>query len=157
MYKTIVVPLDGSQLAEQALEHAQALATALSAKLHLVTVFDVSGLAAGATPLAGPGFGAGLAGAELYDEVAKAEHDRCQAYLKKVCDRIKDESDVEYSVQQGPTTEVLASLIKQLPADLVVLTSRGEGGFKRFVLGSVADELMRRVEVPVMVVPNQED
>lgn len=157
MYKTIVVPLDGSPLAEQALQHAIALARAFSAKLHLVSVFDVSRMGAGATPLATPGFGGDIASGDLYDEIAKAEHQRCEDYLKATCQQVEKGVEVEYSVQQGPTSEVLASLIEQLPADLVVLSSRGEGGFKRFVLGSVADDLMHRVEVPVLVVPNRED
>lgn len=158
MYKTIVVPLDGSDLAEQALPHAVAVARAFSAKLHLVRVFDVSGITAGATPLAGAGFGAGTVSADLYDEAARAEHDKAEGYLKEVAARVKaDVEQVEYSVQQGPTTEILASLVEQLPADLVVMTSRGQGGLKRFVLGSVTDELVHRVETPVLVVANRED
>ncbi|MEX2237327.1 MAG: universal stress protein [Dehalococcoidia bacterium] len=158
MYKTILVALDGSALAEHSLPHATALAKAFEARIHLVRVFDVQSLAAGAMPLADPAFAAAGATAQLYEQALEAERETVSEYLSGVAARLKPEgATVEYSVQQGAAAEIIAALAEELPADLVVLTSRGQGGFKRFIFGSVTEDVIRKVEKPVLVVPNQED
>lgn len=158
MYAKIVVPLDGSELSEHSLPHATAIAKQFEATLHLVRVFEMSALAAGAVPIADPSLAAASVSSGVYEQAMEAEHEKVESYLKEVADRIKgDVAKLEYSVQHGSTVEILVSLVEQLPADLVVMTTKGEGGFKRFVFGSVTSDLLRRLEVPVLVVPNKED
>ena len=158
MYKKIVVPLDGSELAEHSLPHAVAIAKGSGATVHLVRVFEMSTLAAGAVPIADPSLAAASVSSGVYEQALEAEHEKCASYLKEVAERIKgDVGDLEYSVQQGPVVEILISLIEKLPADLVVITTKGEGGFKRFVFGSITNDLLHRVEIPVLVIPNRED
>ena len=158
MYSKIVVPLDGSPLAEHSLPHATAIAREFDATLHLVRVFEMSALVAGAVPIADPSLAAASVSSGVYEQALEAEREKCQSYLNDVAKRIsKEAKKIEYSVQQGPTVEILVSLIEQLPADLVVMTTRGEGGFKRFVFGSVTNDLMHRLEVPVLVIPNKEN
>lgn len=158
MYDRIVVPLDGSELAEHALPHAAAIAAKFDALVHLVRVFELQALAAGAVPIADPALAAASVTSGVYEQAMEAEREKCESYLREVAGRIKkDVKKLEYSVQQGPTAELLVSLIEQLPADLVVMTTRGEGGFKRFVFGSVTNDLLHKVEVPVLVVANKED
>jgi nucleotide-binding universal stress UspA family protein len=158
MYKKVVVPLDGSELAEHALPHAAAIAKGVGATLHLVRVFDMSTLAAGAVPIADPTLAAAAVSSGVYEQALEAERGKAEDYLKDVAARIKGDVDkLEYSVQQGPTVDLLVSLVEQLPADLVVMTTRGESGLKRFVFGSVTNDLLHRLEIPVLVVPNIED
>ncbi|MPZ24300.1 MAG: hypothetical protein GEU28_12350 [Dehalococcoidia bacterium] len=157
MYNTIVVPLDGSPLAEHALQHAVGLAAALKSKLHLVRVYDI---ATTLTPgvMAAPAMDTGPVAGEIIEELAETEAKEADEYLAAQARRLQEGgANVEYSVQRGPTVDVLAALVEQLPAGLVVMSTRGQSGVKRFVFGSVADGLVRRVEIPVMIVPNTED
>jgi nucleotide-binding universal stress UspA family protein len=64
---------------------------------------------------------------------------------------------VETVAVQGSVIESLAEVIEAQPAALVVMTTRGRGGLKRFVLGSVTDALLHRLETPILVVPNRPD
>jgi nucleotide-binding universal stress UspA family protein len=153
-----VVPLDGSELAEQSLRHATAIASQFDSTIHLVRVFEMSAIAAAAVPIADPSLAAASVSSGVFEQALNAEQEKCESYLKEVAERIKgDAGKLEYSVQQGPTIEMLVALVEQLPAELVVMTTRGEGGFKRFVFGSVTNDLLHRLEVPVLVIANQQD
>jgi nucleotide-binding universal stress UspA family protein len=156
MYRTILVPLDGSALAEEAIPHAAELARASKAGIHLVRVFDAASLLT-TMPMPVPNTVSTVPSPEIYAAAREAEREEAEGYLQKQAAALKSKaSKVEYSVQEGRPVEMLVALVEKLPADVVVMTSRGHGGFKRFVFGSVTDELLRRVEVPVLIVPNRE-
>ncbi|MEX2238565.1 MAG: universal stress protein [Dehalococcoidia bacterium] len=154
MFKTIMVPLDGSPLAEHALPQAVELARKFGAELVLVRAFD---------PLSNASlvYGVGAAGPVApyaLEETTKARKDEAEKYLEGMVAALRSEEvSVTSRVLEGPIVEELASASHELPSALVVLTSRGRSGLKRVVLGSVTDALLRRVEVPVLVVPNRPD
>ncbi len=140
MYESIMVPLDGSHFAEEALPLAMALARRSGARLHLVTV---------RTPTAA--LLAGLAG--HHAEGGARPTDPEQAYLDAVCDRICDEmgESVSFTLKDPPVAEALNGYVVEHDVDLVVMTTHGRGGISRAWLGSVADALVRQACVPILL------
>lgn len=158
--KTILVPLDGSELAEQALPLAVALARASGAALHLVHVFVPY---AERTDMP-PGATVSIADIERHLEEQASE------YLREVTERLEKElpgqlhaDPVRTRPIRSPYSETVAVVDRlrraatQLHPDLIVLATHARGGLGRAWLGSVADALIRRVNVPTLLVHPRED
>jgi len=137
MYHRIFVPLDGSELAELALAPAALLARRFHAQLWLVHVLAPVPLAAGASVrLAGTAVG------------------QAQDYLQDVQRRLEaDGLAVRAIVRWGdPAGEILAAA-QEGHADLIAMATHGRGGLGRWMIGSVADRVVRTTTIPVLVVP----
>ena len=140
MYSTILVPLDGSSLGERALPVAVALARRSGACVELIHV-------------RGPG--AASANAPMYDtrldeELEQEIRDRVSALTGRL---VRDEGVMATAVfVRGDVVRTLDEHAAARGVDLIVMTSHGRGGFNRAWLGSVADELMRRATVPLLIV-----
>ena len=143
--RNVLVPLDGSPFAESALPMAADIARRAAARLTLVTVHTPMLPAHGAqgVPALDPGF----------DDEMRAD---IRAYLEMVRLRLAGEApaipEVETVVLDGPVPETLAEYAERADAGLLVLTTHGRGGMSRFWLGSVTDALVRRLDVPTLVV-----
>jgi len=141
MYRSILVPLDGSAFAEHALSVALPLARRGGARLHLVTV---------STPMV-EAFVEGMAfsSAELSDELT-ARH---EAYLTGVGKRVRERGfeHVETRVMHGEVAPCLCDLLRE-EDQLVVMATHGRGALGRFWMGSVADEMVRHAHAPVLLV-----
>jgi nucleotide-binding universal stress UspA family protein len=138
--RSIVLALDGSPLAEQAIPFAQAIAQRARAKLKLVLVHEPILLME-----PGPGY------AKLELAMQKADRE----YLKSVTARLREQlgKAVSSSVLRGMSVaQTLATYVRELGADLMVITTHGRGGIRRAWLGSVTDQLIRSSEVPILVV-----
>jgi nucleotide-binding universal stress UspA family protein len=134
MYRTILVPLDGSPLAEQALPLALAVATRARAELRLVRVHKP-------TP---------HQGRELHAKtVAEAE----QNYLDSIAGRLKDAVNLaaKTDLLEGPVAAALCTHAQAVKANLMVITTHGRGPLSRFWMGSTTDELVRHTCVPLLV------
>ena len=144
MYRRIIVPLDGSDLAGEALVHARELAQCLSVPLHLVRVIDAHVLnQIGATGLA---FDYGAV-----TELVEEEDQDATAFMDQQIEALNGEGlDVTGVVVHGPVaTSIVASAD---PDDLIVMASHGRTGIRRWFLGSVAEEVLRQASVPVLLV-----
>ena len=140
-FQSVLVPLDGSQLAEQAIPIAQAIAQRARCKLKLVLVHQPPPI----LMKPGPEY------VKLELTMQKADRE----YLKSVTTAMRERLGrmVSSAVLRGlPVAETLARYTRELGADLVVMTSHGRGGVRRAWLGSVTDQLIRSTEVPVLVV-----
>jgi nucleotide-binding universal stress UspA family protein len=139
--RRIVVPLDGSRLAESALPLAAALAVQQDLPLEIVRVV---------TPvIPAPGVEA----ATLEDaEGAASRHQEAEEYLTRTGRRLSEElrQPVSIAVLRGWAVEAIA--MHAAGAGLVVMTTHGRGGLNRAWLGSVTDGLVRRLECPMLVV-----
>jgi nucleotide-binding universal stress UspA family protein len=144
MYERIVVPLDGSELAEAALPHALHMAKLIGAPIHLVRIVDTSvagrydsfGLSAGYLPAV---------------EVFDVDRQNALDYLETMQERYATggvEVTFEQRVGQVPREIVAATTVH----DLVVMTSHGRGGAARWFMGSVAEEVTRHSTVPVLLI-----
>lgn len=141
MLKSILVPLDGSAFAEEALPTALAIAARESARLELVIAHEVL-----------PAYrvqGAPPRDSRLDNEI-REERSR---YVDAIADWARRSTSVPVTATlvAGPIVTTLAEHIGTR-VDLVVMTTHGRGGLSRLWLGSVADGLVRRVAVPVLVI-----
>ncbi len=146
MFKSIVVPLDGTDIGESALEAALGLARRHKASLRLVRVY---------IPAAGTFGERGV----TYDEVVdRLLMERAQTYLGNIVKRATAAVDVPVTARllEGPIAEAIDQHVQSIGADLMVMTTRGRGAMARFWLGSVADALARRSEIPILFVHPRE-
>ena len=135
MYQTILVPLDGSDLAERALPIAETVARASGAKILLLRVVPP------ATPES-------ATRGEYAAEVEEAEK-----YLASVAARLTKSCGVETRLVEGDPAASIEADVAAHRADLIAMSTHGRSGFGRWIYGSVADEVMRRAVVPVLLVP----
>jgi nucleotide-binding universal stress UspA family protein len=148
MYRSILVPLDGSTFAEHALPVALGLARRAKAQLHLVSV---------STPLA-EAYVEGLYFSTLeLEEELTARH---QTYLNTTAARLRERAEVPVTtaVLHGEVAATLCDQLSHGAGDLVVMATHGRGALGRFWLGSVADEMVRHTSVPLLLVrPGEEE
>lgn len=140
----IVVPLDGSPLAEHALPLAISLATDLGRPVQLVRVVAPDQIVEEMQP-------AGSAADDAY--VWSREHVLAAAtsYLDGVAEQLRARGlTVQTDVLAGTPIFVLLDALR--PDDLVVMTTQGRGGLERWLLGSVAEHLIRTSPAPVVIV-----
>lgn len=142
MARSLLVPLDGSALAEQALPLATTIARACRAKLRLVTVHVPPP----------PPVEAGLV--ELYVSADLARRREERAYLRQVAERLRAEGPltVVTVILDGPVADAIAEHAEAADAWMVVMTTHGRGRLGRLWLGSVADALIRKLTIPVLLV-----
>jgi nucleotide-binding universal stress UspA family protein len=159
MYKKILVPLDGSKLAECALPHAQELARGCdTAEVILVSVTErVQGYRAveGSTVpfvLSGGGFGSAIQPPpqRLVPEAFGKKEKQAERYLGRIAEKLQSKGvKVHTEVLFWPPAEAIASYAEQNGADIIVMSSHGRSGPSRWAHGSVADKVLRASCVPI--------
>jgi nucleotide-binding universal stress UspA family protein len=144
MYRSILVPLDGSLPSEQSLPYATALARLSGAELHVVYVHTPLVLAEGAMYLGTPDV-------QLWEEEKK--------YLLGVAERLKKAGieKVAAHVLEGMIAEAVQEYALGNGSDLVVMTTHGRGPMSRFWLGNVADQLVHRLPMPLLLIHSAEE
>lgn len=146
----IVVPLDGSAVAEEALPAAAHLARELDVPVRLVHVMEVDQEHIVAPPGAGLAWGMVVVGTEP-DPGALDQEQRANQYLTARVERLTAaEITASAVVEAGGPAAVLLDLVT--PGDLLVMTTHGHGGVQRWLLGSVAEKLVREAVAPVLLV-----
>ena len=155
--ETLVVPLDGSLLAEQALPHVVTMAKALSLKIVLLRVtpsaeeyhryMSATPISAAATVYSAP-----------YEEFASAADAHSMQYLHGIAEELEREhlATVEQVLLRGHAAEVISEVAQEAHRSLVVMTSHGRSGLGRWLLGSVTDRVVRHSGEPVLVVRARE-
>jgi nucleotide-binding universal stress UspA family protein len=141
-YQRILVPLDGSALAEGALRHAEALAAHFGAHLVLIRVPVLPTYAYASTELA--------YSIEAELDAAAGE---AAAYLADLAGRLAQRGlSAESVVEWGPVAETIIDYAQGHGVDLIVMSTHGRSGLGRWVYGSVADKVLRAAGVPVLLV-----
>jgi nucleotide-binding universal stress UspA family protein len=140
---TVIVPLDGSELAESVLPFAEELAQKLGLEIRLLYVLPLaSQIYVGPTYYMYP--------ADLLDVVAR---DAAKAYLKGVADRLQQSGlRIHTEVEEGEAGSLIVDYARRTPDSLVALSTHGRSGIGRWLLGSVADKVIRSSGRPVFVV-----
>ena len=133
----ILVPLDGSALAEAALPKAREMATASGAKLLLVRAAEAHRLP-------------GVDPTEAQIKVVSEAED----YLAQVGDRLAavGVKDVETSVWYGPAVSAIVEAARLNKVDLIAMTTHGRSGLGRLILGSVAESVLRGTTTPILLI-----
>lgn len=144
MYQKVMVPLDGSPLAECVLPHVESIAKGCGARnIVFVRVVEPAYVPGGEYALGDKE----LQRIELEQETAAAN------YLKGLISRLKyDGVNLEYKIIVGRVAESLIEYAEKNGIDLIVIATHGRSGISRWVWGSVADRLLRSVQVPVLMV-----
>lgn len=144
MFDRIMIPLDGSELAEQALPRAAYLAAATGGVLHLVRVIEPP------AAVRTQGLGAPV---NVHAESIATQRQEAAAYLERMRERLeRDGGTVQTRLLDGYTAAVLIDYVREATIDLVVLTTHGRSGLTRWALGSVADRVVRGGAPAVLLV-----
>lgn len=143
MFKRILVPLDGSARAEQALPVASRLARDSEGTILLVNVVNTIQEAAAY----------GLGGAFIPPNSIEDSLVGGQIYLSQVIQRahLTGMAAVEKQVVSGSPAEKILQVAQEQHVDLIVMTSHGYTGFIQWLLGSVAEKVAHRAPVPVLI------
>lgn len=129
MYKRVLVPLDGSKLAEQILPYARAFAQAFDIPVELLRVNDPDVIAAYSPPLQGG------------------------EYLKAVSARYLPSSlQVNHTIELGKAAEVIVVRADAEPGCLIAMATHGLSGLQRWLLGSVASKVVQLATHPLLLV-----
>ena len=141
MYKKILVPLDGSELAKTALDQAEKLAKTFDAEIILFQVvpfMPIYGSPELVTPL-------------IVDEKQK---EAAEKYLANLTEEIKKKGfKVTATVRTGQQVAIeIIDFAKESGADLIVMCTHGRSGITRWVLGSIALKILTRAETPILLI-----
>jgi nucleotide-binding universal stress UspA family protein len=137
MSPTLLVPLDGSPLAARAVPYAVAAARHSGGRLILMRV------------LMPPG---SLREPVVQEPVARADLERVAAQARADTQGLPVDIEITSSLLGNVADNILVHARKR-GADLVILSTHGRGGLGRWLYGSVADEVLRRADVPLLLVP----
>ncbi len=144
MYKKILCTLDGSELAEQALPHALAMAKAFDAEITLLRVVEPPPL-----PLL-PEFAA----AEI-DILPQLEEDAKKYITAKVEELKQAGYKVVGVIEEGRAADAIADFSREHGMDLIVMATHGRSGLSRWAFGSVADRVLRLSCCPILLIRAQ--
>ena len=136
----ILVPLDGSDLAEDAVDVAVDIAKPAGGKLTLFVAAE-------------PEAAQSLFAYADSEEITRAM--AADAYLEQVASRVR-KLGVDATPTSSDGTNVAEEIVDKVAAEqatMIVMTSHGRSGIGRWLLGSVADKVARSAEVPVVIVP----
>lgn len=140
MYKKILIPLDGSELAKKALDHAEKLARIFGSEIVLFQVvpfMPIYGSPELITPL-------------IIDERQK---EAVEKYLSNLAEELKEKGlKASAVVKTGHQVAVeIIDFAKEIGADLIIMSTHGRSGITRWVLGSVALKVLTRAETPILL------
>ena len=143
-YKRILVCLDGSALAETALPHAQMLASNEDAEILLLRV--------SVNPAAEFSFSDPSIANNIIEEM-EAE---TLAYMQSARGKLQKAGfRTSFLIRQGVIAEIILRVAAECQADVIVMSTHGRSGVKRWLLGSVADRVVTHSDLPVMLIRPQ--
>jgi nucleotide-binding universal stress UspA family protein len=138
MYTRMLIPLDGSETAEKVLPYARALAGSCKIPVELLGVIEISRYASGER-------------ARYLDTLIDAAIRRNQEYLKRVAKTFSGDS-VESTVEGGAPAETIITKAAENKGTLITMATHGRSGLKRWLLGSVAEKVLRGASNPTLLV-----
>ncbi len=146
MYEKIMVPLDGSELAECVLPHVEGLIKGC----HVSNVVFVRVV----EPITAPvGIGNVYIGREESRERESTRKSAVKDYLNQTVDRLKHEgTELHSEVLVGRVADSLADYTEKNDIDLILIATHGRSGVTRWVRGSIADKILRSSNAPVLMV-----
>jgi nucleotide-binding universal stress UspA family protein len=157
MFETIVIPLDGSELAEEALAAALEVAHKFEAKLVLVQAVDTLAQRMSQPPSLIDSPASAAASVEVLQSALDAEKEMAHHYLGALRDKLAAQGvRVEAFVGEGLAADVILTVAREQTAGLIVMSTHGRGGLGRLVFGSVADAVLRHSQTPVLLIRSRE-
>jgi nucleotide-binding universal stress UspA family protein len=153
----VLLATDGSEEASSATEAAVEIAQKTGSEVHVVHVYGVAPIYPLYPEATDPG------GAELEDPVREEELEglserRAQQVLDAAAEKVQSAGArvAQAHLREGGVPHEIVALAEELGVGLVVVGSRGRGGIRRALMGSVSDAVVRHAHCPVLVVRRQE-
>lgn len=138
MFKSILVPLDGSKLSEASLAPAATLAETLRARVTLLHIIEQD------------------APAEIHKERHLTQADEAEAYLKEAARTFPSSVKVKTHVHAAPVADVAKSIIEhvthEFKPDLIVTCTHGRSGFRDRLFGSIAQQVVAHGMIPLLLI-----
>jgi nucleotide-binding universal stress UspA family protein len=158
MFKRILVPLDGSMLAERAIPHAEQFARIFGSNIILLQILDPTSYHENPNPVD-----------PLSWQIRKTEADM---YMNRLADRLREDlrvsaldandtqnigrdgkrSRVTYSIREGKTAENIVNFAQTENIDLLVISTHASGGLSRWNISSVTQKVINLIYLPVLIV-----
>jgi len=144
MYRSLMIPLDGSAFGEYALPLALGIARQSGASVALIHI---------CTPPIPSIFADQLVNSARGEPPIELAEEQARTYLDQLADQLSQHWNVPIStvVRYGAAADTLYAYARESAADLVVMTTHGYGSLSRIWMGSVADKLMRRLPMPILL------
>jgi nucleotide-binding universal stress UspA family protein len=141
MYQKILVPLDGSELAECALPEVKRLINeGFPREIILLSVYKIP------TYPIQPGF-------DHYYSTKKSRIEQLQAYLEGIRSRLSAKDiTVKTAIEEGDAGKIIVDYSLSQDVDLIVIATHGYGGMKRLMFGSVALQVLHDAQVPILLI-----
>ena len=149
MIKKIIVPIDGSEHSDRALNYALYLAEKYSADITLLSVAQPIAATRPmflTQPMLPP------ASTVIYIKKIKAAHEKMLAEALKKTKESKPNINISKKLVNGRPADKIVEIANEGNFDLIVMGSRGVGGIKKFFLGSVSDRVADEARCPVLIV-----
>jgi len=145
LIKSVIVPLDGSELAERALPSVAALAKAMNLEVVLFRAYNIPYSVYGGTD--------GYSAIDFEQIIAGLKEEAVE-YLEKKTAELKNQglAKVSYVTKEGIGADEIIALGRATPDNLIAMCSHGRSGVRRWVLGSVTETVVRHCGDPVLVV-----
>jgi nucleotide-binding universal stress UspA family protein len=145
MYQHILLTLDSSTLAEQAIPHAENLASATGARLTLLSCVEPYVVSMPMVPAPGPVY-------EIDTDVDALVAER-EDYLNVTKEMLTARGlKVSAVVLQGRPADEILHFASHNAVDVIVMTTHGRSGFGKFIYGSVADRVLHGAKIPVLLI-----
>ncbi len=144
MYKKILAPLDGSDIAECTLEHLKAIAS--GCRIQDIIILRVI------EPIPAATLSAVVeAGGNLLNEIEATNRKNAEQYIQGIAARLKSEGfNVEPVTLEGQAAEEILKYAQDNNVDLIIMSTHGHSGIRRWVMGSVASRVLDHSIVPVL-------
>jgi len=144
MYKKIMVPLDGSQVAECVIPHIETIAGKSATKVELVTVVE---------PLDIPTRGQIAISDDEIKQIDDEGKNEATKYLNQVSSRlIQAGINASTVILSGKPAESLVRYAVNNNVDLIIMATHGRSGISKIFWGSVAEKILRATDIPVLLI-----
>ena len=141
LYQRILVPLDGSSVAEAVLPQVQMLAECSGAEVVLLSVVST------------PSYDYFIPDAAMAITLHEGQQTQSKLYLERISAELKAQGfNVRAELCVGNVAESILDYAESVKADLIAMSTHGRNGIGRFLLGSVAEKVIRAAKVPVLLV-----
>ncbi|MFC7058550.1 universal stress protein [Halovenus salina] len=140
MYDNILLPTDGSDSIAAAAKHAETLADRTGATLHVLSVVDTRNRFESPT------------GGLSIEAWTDAEHERAENAVDNTVALVGDDVPVETAIVEGVPKTAILDYVDDQGMDMVVMGTHGRTGLDHYLIGSVAEKVVRRSPVPVVTV-----
>jgi nucleotide-binding universal stress UspA family protein len=143
IYKNILIATDGSDYSAKAVKHGVEIARMSGSKVFGLFVVDTGAFAS--IPM-------DMAWGNIY-EMLKSEGEKATGFVEEQGQ--KENVEVECIIVDGHPAEEIVEFSRKNSIDLIIMGTLGKGGLDRFLLGSIAEKVLRNAKVPVMIVRSE--